>query len=224
MTEVLNLKELAQKSSKTHKPRQHIVCTPFAFEKVPEEYRYPDMAAQTNKLGERFPIIDLQFLTMRRNGFPRFAVYNLNHSEAFVSVRVRIRDKEVYPGASFPELFNKYFQDVFAKLTKRALWHTIGESDVHEANWKITAPFKGLIPEPQRKLINKEKNHFDGIYIIAEAPEWNEQGHLTYFPPNPDPLIVGVKWKQTFLLDTFDTTTIEAYVSKEFTSSETHNS
>ena len=54
------------------------------------------------------------------------------------------------------------------------------------------------------------------ILIIAEANVWHEELKSIPVPYNPDPLIVIIHNKKAYLVDCFDVTQIEDYVSKEF--------
>ncbi len=82
----------------------------------------------------------------------------------------------------------------------------------------IKSSFHGLIPEDSRQKIKQAQNYFDNIYFVAETKpeEWTVSEHII---PRflRDPLIVGVFDKNCFLIDKFETTPVEDYVSKEFT-------
>jgi len=77
--------------------------------------------------------------------------------------------------------------------------------------WKdkgyFKSEFKGLIPDKTKEKIRKEIDNFDNnIYIVSEA-DWEEEP-----VERIDPLIIGIKKDTCFLIDSFDTTSIEDLV------------
>jgi len=67
--------------------------------------------------------------------------------------------------------------------------------------------FKGLIPDKTKEKIRKEIDNFDNnIYIVSEA-DWEEEP-----VERIDPLIIGIKKDTCFLIDSFNTTSIEDLV------------
>lgn len=84
-------------------------------------------------------------------------------------------------------------------------------------NLTITAKYTGVIPNKTRlKILEAQKDkYFESIYILAEIPEWKIEEIST---PATDPLILGYANNSLYIIDIFDTTPIEYYINKEFTS------
>ena len=81
--------------------------------------------------------------------------------------------------------------------------------------------FLGFIPDSTKERIAEALQIFGdykswsdetepNIYIIKEAVSWQR------VVPAGDPLVIGVRGKQAYLIDQFDTTPIERYVVDEF--------
>lgn len=87
-----------------------------------------------------------------------------------------------------------------------------------ETDISISAEYHGIIPDQVRDLINQELRHFDEICILAEVEEWKVNKVIR---PRLDPLVIGYKKssKTWFLLASYDTTPLEEYVAREFTTS-----
>lgn len=83
---------------------------------------------------------------------------------------------------------------------------------------EISSTFHGLIPTETRGKIKEAQRLFGNeIYLVAEtAPEeWNVRRAPRIVK---DPILVGVAKNEAFYLDRFDTTPMEEYVAKEFSS------
>jgi hypothetical protein len=81
--------------------------------------------------------------------------------------------------------------------------------------------FDGQIPDDVRAIYHKEKSNFDSIHLICDAKNRWVSETRPLPPPNPDPLLVGVKRLKSgkdlvFLLAKFDLTPAEQYVADEF--------
>ena len=79
----------------------------------------------------------------------------------------------------------------------------------------LNSSFHGIIPQRVKKRIDVAKEIFDkGLYLIAETKpeEWNVQ------TITPDPLLAGVLGAKCYLVDSFETTPMEDYVKREFSS------
>lgn len=91
----------------------------------------------------------------------------------------------------------------------------------HPARAKIESRFNGVIPDKTKNKIRQARQYFKKreLYIIAETEvgDWNVnlRGEVTRI--TKDPLIVGVKYDACFLIDWFNTTTLEEYIAMEFT-------
>lgn len=90
--------------------------------------------------------------------------------------------------------------------------------------WKklvITAEFNGIIPKETREKARAARDHFDKLYLIVDQ----EHRWKSAFLPDPrpralDPLLIGElrqgRRHQFFLIDQFDLTEAEQYLSDEF--------
>ena len=79
----------------------------------------------------------------------------------------------------------------------------------------FSSRFNGIFPEEIKEKINETERIFNKeLYLIAETKpeEWNVQVIKS------DPLLTGVYDGKCFLVDHFNTTSIENYVRREFTS------
>jgi hypothetical protein len=85
---------------------------------------------------------------------------------------------------------------------------------------EIKHTFNGLLPHEVRTQIRKHKDRFDHMLLIEEAHGWIYQHKVeTRRRPRPviDPLIVGLKKGQGYLITAFDLQPIEEAVAREFT-------
>jgi hypothetical protein len=83
--------------------------------------------------------------------------------------------------------------------------------------------WQGVIPTEARAKIREAEalGVFDGIYLLAETDrsEWNVRTRIRPFERPRlqfDPLVVGYKDNQLWLITKFDPTTVEKYVAEEF--------
>jgi len=86
-------------------------------------------------------------------------------------------------------------------------------------NYTISSKFIGIIPKGTR---NNIKNHveseaWDDICVLQEVEKWHIKKPVINLNRKLDPLVLGKKNKVWYLIDRFDTTTMEEYISKEFT-------
>lgn len=88
-----------------------------------------------------------------------------------------------------------------------------GSCKIFKELMSISHTFTGIIPPTVKENIQKadESKDFDSIYLIKECPNWATK-EIT-----KDPIIVGIKGEDSFLIDHFDCTDVESYVRKEFT-------
>ena len=82
----------------------------------------------------------------------------------------------------------------------------------------MQSKFEGLIPEAVRQNIKgiNASWEFDEVILVCEAANWTIEEEVIELPKNRDPLVIGVKNNICYLLDKFDVTSLENYVSKEF--------
>lgn len=209
----VDFQKLIEKHSIPRMPKPENLGNPFFFEK---DY---NKIIPTIKELEEFPLLDLGFLTRTKKGFPEFAIFTLRHEACHLGVKLHFNREswrnEVNIDANFSGVFRKYFRHTFHKLAKLAMQQSI--IGCNSCVVTINSEFNGLVPETIRSLIRENEDKFKEIVIIAEADNWTLEKKVTYFPPNPDPLIVGIREKHAYLIGTFDVTKVEQYVSKEFT-------
>lgn len=85
--------------------------------------------------------------------------------------------------------------------------------------YTISSKFIGIIPKGTR---NNIKNHmeskvWDDICVLQEVEKWHIKKPVINLNRKLDPLVLGKKNEVWYLIDRFDTTTMEEYISKEFT-------
>mgnify|MGYP001613508887 CR=1 FL=1 len=81
----------------------------------------------------------------------------------------------------------------------------------------LSCTFTGLIPVEVREKIRLAESRGLDVCVLAEVDEWTEE--VARLPL--DPLVVGWKHGALYLIDRFDTTTVEELVAREFTTDET---
>jgi hypothetical protein len=104
----------------------------------------------------------------------------------------------------------------------------------YSVSCKISQKFQGCIPESVHDNIEKARPHFNNnIFLIAEAGPWAVEIRGRSWQVNPptlrdrwdnlvdrvvDPLVIGWhdKFNQAFLIDSFDLTSVEDMVRREF--------
>ena len=204
-----------------------------------EEYAVEDVRDRIERadLDVDYPRIDLEFLRMRKKGWPRFAVYTLDSPIAYVQTRLQ-RDQNNWGRQPVNYLFgcnygnesiglnhplDEYFEDTFNNLKKKCMrkkWFTrkISRAGLNIYS-RIQTKFNGLIPPRVRIEIMKAKNVFGrGIYLVGEVEKWTLKEHVEIEPVRRvDPLVIGVKSGVGFLIDSFDLAPVEVMVRREFT-------
>lgn len=86
--------------------------------------------------------------------------------------------------------------------------------DHDEFQYTITDTFNGFIPASTRAKIEAMKSEFRDILIVKEA-NWTLKSERIPMPVG-DPLVVGVDDDGFYLLDRFDTTSLEQHVADEW--------
>jgi len=80
----------------------------------------------------------------------------------------------------------------------------------------FTHKFLGVIPQNIRDLVKTERANFDIIYLVEEAHSWKIDDKIVEVPKNLDPLIIGRKNREHFLLAKFDVTPLENLIATEY--------
>ncbi len=193
-----------------------------------EEADAAERAAFSGALKEiRLKVLSLEVFGWRRkkDGLPSLAIFGLDSPVCKFSAarRQRYNDWGVSRGTAnsfvttpiLPKPLRVYYDDI-AKLLQRRR-----SSGQRLASATISVRFAGVIPPATREKIRKSLPVFDQVFILAEAPDWKATQRRRRVKPVPmpigDPLVVGYKAGQLFLIDTFDTTPVENYIAQEFT-------
>lgn len=136
-----------------------------------------------------FPIVDNRFI-VRTNG------WDTKTSEDRIHVNINGHSKILRP----------YFYDLYD------LWHD--QSGVRGRSSEFQCEFKGVIPSETRAKITSAIEVFtkDAIFLVQEIDYTKST-----FTEVIDPLVIGVKDGQGFLIDLFDASAIEHYIASEFT-------
>lgn len=95
---------------------------------------------------------------------------------------------------------------------------------VEYTNIYTTYKFQGILPEKTRKIAKDHCIYFNkNLFLICDAEnawEFSKEKPMTFVEPKRDPLLVGIEIKNNtinmFLLDKFDVTLAEDYITKEF--------
>ena len=194
--------------------------------------------------GIDYPRIDLEFLRMRKKGWPRFAVYNLQDPISFLQTQLyrewNKKEKFYFSGnyqkaqdsySRSPHgtqkigtgIFDEYFEDIFEEFKKRCIkshrWTRKFANSVLDIRFRIQTKFNALIPPRVRKEIKEARKTFtESIYMIGEAEEWTLSNEVKITPVRRvDPLVIGVKGRKAFLVTSFDLAPVEDMVRREFT-------
>mgnify|MGYP001560681262 CR=1 FL=1 len=190
---------------------------------MPIETRAKDQVTQNLKdLAEKrrhlaielaeFKCVSLEPLTWRRpDGLPTLAVFSLRFEHMALWNRRGKRDDDIQTHMSFcqnprspwencggaPEGIRLCYADLVSHRIMRAPQYASDPDNV------VSTGFVGVIPFAVKEKIRQYRWMFDDVYLIAEPKSW--MVHI----PNPDPLVVGWDGGGFWLIDAFDTTTIE---------------
>lgn len=168
----------------------------WAIENLPS--KYPEIS-------ERYPYFDYKSALSWRdnNGYPLLAIHTLDDNICEISVwrkNYHMRFKQdTYMKPNLPGPIKSCFKDVREMLMER------GDREffyIADGQITVTSIFKWVMPDDCRQAIVAAQKYFDSIFILAQAV-WVEQVF------NPDPLVVGYKDGHTWLITTFDLTSLE---------------
>ncbi len=166
--------------------------------------------------------IDMAFLSMRKTSkrlgqpVPMFSVFcpfkhDSSRCTLWASARVFHRES----GTSIPYQLAHYFHLPAMEAHARKI---IGWKIWQQVTVSLTARFTGVIPAEIKAKMDKSQKIFDEIVIVTEAPDWEMTTRCEVIPlVKRDPLVIGRKGDHFWLIDIFDVTPMEEYVSKEFT-------
>lgn len=105
--------------------------------------------------------------------------------------------------ASLPDEIRNCYADVESMLLER--------ERKESSNFQLSVRFTGVIPDAIREKAKKARSHFDHVLILAEPANWELK------VTKADPILAGWDGKNLFLIDVFDATPLEHYITKEFT-------
>jgi hypothetical protein len=198
---------------------------------------WPDNIAKhiDSDLATKFPLINLNAIlrVLHHKKFadmpaPRFAAF-----DAFGDGNcVVLMDKEKNPGPAALEaamVMGNYAKSLGAPASTASIaadgtairitggtmiswdgpWATV--TSRHTERVRLSTKFSGIIPAEVRQRIRDTKQCFDKTLLIQEVVEWNATVERI-----ADPLVIGVKNGVHYLVDRFDTTSLEDYVAREF--------
>lgn len=165
------------------------------------------------RLSVEYPLLSPEVFGWRnRDGFPQLALFSLEDPRFSIAY-------DRWSGLTFsrsvpPGLYG--FYDDMRQVLARRKWH---EGEVWNAS--IEARYEGVIPDSTREKISaaQKTKQFPDMYILAEVRKW-EVNRVTL--PLGDPLVLGrTKGGYFYLIDKYDTTTIEELAAAEYTTSST---
>lgn len=174
-----------------------------------------------NAADHKYPRLDPSFLKMTKDStgagigpLPLFAVFSLDRPDCTIRAEYDLWFRITYTSQIMEKhcnfsAFKHLLEDLKAK-NERNFAHRI-----HTVT--LSTQFTGAIPDHVRSNIRQvqEAGEFDEIVLIAEVPEWKLDKTVVLIPKG-DPLVVGRKAGLFWLIDSFDTTPIEQYVTQEF--------
>lgn len=152
-----------------------------------------------------FPTLNPEFLQWKNEEcYPAFSVYNVDSPVCQIHCRVSgpFRKGSISVEPSMPEVLRKHFAD-------ETLLAVLSEECNTESLRSITlsSRYEGAMPESVCDVIHKYRDLFDGVFIVANAPEW-KRDVVTAIVPG-DPLVIGVKDHVLYLIASYDLEPIE---------------
>jgi len=197
-----------------------------AYEQIKKLY-------ERSRLGQKYQPISLEFLGLKdEKGFPKFAVYSLQKSSCRIHLKtgafsggwdllVRERDDEE---TNIPDFCYTHMKKTTAEIFKKHLHPKLrgffgSLKSGTEATMTLTQEFMSVIPQETKEKIAEAKKDVPYTAIISESAGWAVNETVRKLPKNPDPLVVGWSYtaKQSYLIDSFDMTSMEQWIAKEFT-------
>lgn len=187
-----------------------------------------------------YPLISPEFLSLSNKkylentetGFvgyihvPRFGVYSLDNPTMKINFGYDSRTPFLFFEVEKPNNLPKIIENELIKGNELFINNTIKywqtPKEIRSKYEKIggvsiKSSFHGFIPIDSKEKIKQAQRIFKDIYFVAETKpeEWTVTEHVI---PRliRDPLVIGVLDKDCFLIDKFETTPFEGYISKEF--------
>jgi hypothetical protein len=173
------------------------------------------------RIDEKYQRIDMSFLSRRKwsekykCALPLFAVFDIKSDSCQLTSQISRDDwHRFHDSLSSAPVLAKHFN--FEPLRKMAQ-EAFNQHRYYGVSATITARFTGAIPQPVRDRIRQATGDFDAILLVTEAPEWELSLKPIPQPITRDPLVIGQKGENFWLITAFDTTPAEEYVKREFT-------
>ena len=124
----------------------------------------------------------------------------------------------------FPEIpaVTRLYDDVHrviqTRVNKKAREDDDREGKIGLRTYRISTQFGGLIPLDVKQKIERARNTgiFRNLFILAAVTQWQEDFTTATFSNEGDPLVIGWDGYQFWLVDKFDTTSLEQIVVDEF--------
>jgi hypothetical protein len=182
-----------------------------------------EVTATENGLDRRFRRLDMIFLRMTKlqdkEKLPRFGVFDVDRPQptCFVGVFGQFVD-HVSHWRVYQRTWMEGSDATMVSFADCSALEKVVEAEVRSGygtrQRTIFATFEGALPDDVRALIHETRGLFDQVFLVAEVEHWalGSSG-------KGDPLVVGRKGNLHWLITKFDTTPMEEYVSKEFTTS-----
>lgn len=160
------------------------------------------------------------FRQLRANFFsvpvPKLALIHLGSPTFFLKRSERsVQDTSTMP----KEVPEKCYGDILKQLDRATAF---------DKRYTLSHTWQGIIPSSASAIIDRAEEvfgyyggykHKPCVYLLAEAPfsTWSMESEPSPPPPRHlDPLIVGHKDNDLFVVGAFDPTPLEEYVSREF--------
>lgn len=192
---------------------------------------------------EAFPVINPEFLSVHQQALrgslegdsedsiegweiPDFAVYHPDgRQSSFLFDNIHRNHKvQIAQGDLVGILAEHFLRGITYEGSGEEFGKTMGKITHHRGVFyqvgKIEgrSTFKGNIPRQVKTLLNLCREPLDdNVYVVAQG-EWEISVHIASFPSrgSRDPLVVGVKGKDCFLLAAYDCTPLEAVVKDQY--------
>lgn len=169
-------------------------------------------------LDARFRRMNMSFLRWRQPDseaglmVPRFAVFNLDNPVCSLKAKDRWNEKTA---STVPVTVQPFWQDVLDAMQRYLVGRQSGSMDME---LEVSVKFAGIIPQDVRKIILDNKELFDEMLLVTEAPQW--QTLLKSEPrkiPVGDPLVIARKGEWYWLLAAFDLSPAEHFIRQNCT-------
>jgi len=215
--EHVNFQEIAEKNVyQISQIDESVLENALPFENI--DRKQVEQSKSRQKLLD-YKLLDLSFLAKKdKNGYPLFSIFHTKSTQCYYSGIIRCNSGQVeftIPISS--DVVWRHVKPIIKDLLKKAVLNCKNIINTQNIQFKLTSKFSGIVPKEVRNIIRANTHKFDHVCIISEADNWTYNETVTYNPPNPDPLVVGIKDDLAYLICTFYVTKLENYIKTEFT-------